>query len=309
MRIVTSYVNPDLDGVACALAYASYIDDSVNPTFVGSPSREAAGVLERLNLSGSVRWATESDEVEQTDVVLVDCHHPAQLPHISDFSAVSVVIDHHPDGDAKAFPNAEIQNETVGAAATLVAERIIVGPGISKLSPSYAALLAGAIASNTLDFSAPSTTERDHKAYLELENVAEPSVSLIELRQKMREWRNSFLALSTAEAVSKDCKLIETPFGVVAVSQLEGDNASAIGGRPGVVDALTELAAAPEVTASLLSLVDTAANSTTLITSDQRIRRALLELHPESVDSLTLRLPFLALRKTHIIPAITQAQT
>lgn len=307
MRIVTSYVNPDLDGVACALVYATYLDmAATQPLFAGALSAEPAGVLERLNLSKSIRWITGSGD-EWTDVVLVDCHHPAQLPHISNLEAVSLVIDHHPDGAPDAFPKAVIQNEIIGAASTLITERVIASSGITALSPSHAALLAAAIASNTLDFSAPSATDRDHKAYMELARVAEPFISLQELRKAMREWRSSFLALSTTDALTKDCKLIDTPHGRVAVSQLEGDNASAIAVRRDVVEGLAKLASPQEIAGSLLSLVDTATNTTTLITTDPRLRKALLRLEPEVIDHVTLKLPFIALRKTHVIPAITQS--
>jgi inorganic pyrophosphatase/exopolyphosphatase len=307
MRMVTSYINPDLDGVACALVYAAYLGTAdIQPLFAGDLSAEPAGVLERLNLSKSISWITECG-ADCTDVVLVDCHHPAQLPHISDFGAVSLVIDHHPDGDPGAFPKAAIQNEMVGAASTLITERLIASHGITVLSSSHAALLAAAIASNTLEFSAPSTTDRDHTAYMELATVAEPFISLSELRMAMREWRNSFLTLSTADALTKDCKLIDTPYGRVAVSQLEGDNASTIAVRRDIVEGLAELASPHEITASLLSLVDTAANTTTLITTDPRLRQALLRLEPDVIDHVTLKLPFIALRKTHVIPAITQS--
>lgn len=307
MRFVTSYINPDLDGVACALVYATYLDTgSIQPLFAGTLSAEPAGVLEWLNLSKSISWIAQPG-ADCTDIVLVDCHHPAQLPHIENLEVVSLIIDHHPDGDPGAFPNATIQNEVVGAAATLITERIIAGPGIQTLSASHTALLASAIASNTLDFSAPSTTDRDHTAYMALARVAEPSISLQELRKEMRNWRNSFLVLSTAEVLTKDCKLIDTPYGRVAVSQVEGDNASTIADRPDIIEKLMELASPHEITASLLNLVDTATNTTTLVTSDPRIRQALLQLEPDVINHVTLKLPFIALRKTHVIPAIMQS--
>lgn len=305
MVIVTSYINPDLDGLACGVVYATYLASAaVRPVFVGKPSAEGAGVLDRLNLDNAVSWVSP-EGADWDDVTLVDCHHPAQLPHVRDLAVVSAIIDHHPDGNAAAFPRASIQNERVGAAATLVAERVTSSSPPIALHPTHAALLAAAIASNTLDFSAPSTTERDHAAYAALAQLAMSAISLDELREAMRGWRQDFLSLSTREAIEKDCKLIETPHGLMAVSQLEGDDARLLADRADLFEALAEAVAATEAVAGLVSLVDTAANTTTLVTPDPDVRQALLSLSPKSVRDGVMLLPFVALRKTHIIPALT----
>lgn len=305
MRIVTSYINPDLDGVASGVVYAVYLaPTNVQPMYAGQPSTEAAGVLDRLGLTEGIAWTSFAGD-EWEDVALVDCHHPAQVPHLADLDAVSVVIDHHPDGDAAAFPNAAIQNEQVGAAATLVAEHVLTLPGHANLDPVHAALLAAAIASNTLDFHAPSTTSRDRAAYASLVNLAAPVVSMGDLLDAMRQWRQGFLALSTREAIERDCKLIETPLGLIAVSQLEGADARLVADRPELVDELARLVTAKQAVAGLVSLVDTASNTTTLVASNTEVYRLLMKLNATPVRDCVLLLQFIALRKTHIIPAIT----
>lgn len=305
MRIVTSYINPDLDGVASAVVYATYLAPlATQPVFVGRPSVEAARVLERLGLTDSVRWTSPGLESWE-DIALVDCHHPAQLPHVPNRDAVSIVIDHHPDGDAAAFPNASVQNESVGAAATLVAEFLGRRERGGALTPAHAALLAAAIASNTLDFEAPSTTARDHEAYSTLARRAALEVSMDELRLAMREARNALLSLSSREVIENDCKLIETPRGVIAVAQVEGDGARLIAGREGLLQQLEYVVVAARAVAGVLSLVDTATSTTTLVTADAQIRRAMLPLGPTTGGDGILVLPYIALRKTHIIPALT----
>ncbi|QXF84287.1 DHH family phosphoesterase (plasmid) [Rhodococcus pyridinivorans] len=301
---MTSYINPDLDGVASAVVYASHLAaETIHPMFAGRPSAETKGVINRLGLGDALSW-TGTESREWDDVVLVDCHHPAQLPHIANLNDVSVVIDHHPDGDATAFPRASIQNEVVGAAATLVAERISTSSGSSSLDPAHAALLAAAIASNTLDFAAPSTTARDQAAYESLTLIAEPLVSLKNLREAMREWRQDFLSISIREAIEKDCKMIATAQGVIAVSQVEGDDARLLADDPDIFDQLKDAVASSNADAGLVSLVDTAANTTTLVTTDPKVRRALTQLNPTPRREGVMLLPFIALRKTHIIPAI-----
>ncbi len=309
MRLVTSYVNPDLDGVACAVVYSTYLSGGdVVPRFVGSLTAETVGVLARLQVSDVI--LLDADDLPEVDeVVLVDCHHPAQLPHVDDLETVTQVIDHHPDGDAAAFPNALLQNEAVGAAATLVAERVALRDeaGLAGLTAEHAALLACAIASNTLDFAAPSTTDRDRATFDALASVAAPAVALEALLGDMRGWRQSFLSRSTDEAVGQDVKIVESAFGAVAVSQLEADGAGRLLDRPDLRAAVERLAERPGVVGSLLSLVDTAAGTTTLVSPDAQVREALMSLSPDVVDELTLRLPIVALRKTHIIPALTSS--
>ncbi len=306
MKLVTSYINPDLDGVACAIGFSTYLSaGDFEPRFVGSLNAETTGVLARIGVSDQLLLGT--DNVPAFDeVVLVDCHHPAQLPHIIDRKAVTAVIDHHPDGDPDEFPCAVVQNEVVGAAATLIAEHIVARdePGMTALTAEDAALLACAIASNTLDFAASSTTDRDRTMFQYLVKVADPRIEMSSLLHDMRAWRYTFLSQPTNEAVSQDVKIIECAIGRVAVSQLEGDGASKLLDRPDLLDAVRRLGDQPDLAGSLLSLVDTAVGTTTLLSGDESVRNALWSLSPEVIGECTLRLPIIALRKTHIIPAL-----
>lgn len=305
MRLVTSYINPDLDGVACGIVGAAHLFTGHEPGYAGTLAPEASEVLSHLGLEFP---RVLLDRGDWDDVVLVDCHHPAQLPHVRDLSRVTVVVDHHPDGDAAAFPLAEVQNEAVGAAATLIAERIAARPGgLARLSSAHAALLACAVASNTLDFSAPSTTSRDRAQFDSLRSIALPDVALDDLVLAMRRWRHGFLDLATEEAVSQDVKIIETPFGMVAVAQLEGDGARSLLHRTDLHFAVERLAHGTNLVASMLSLVDTSTSTTTFVTADKRVRSALMVLLPEVLDEWTLELSILALRKTHVIPALNGA--
>ncbi|QBJ96876.1 hypothetical protein ERC79_13640 [Rhodococcus sp. ABRD24] len=308
MKIVTTYKNPDLDGVASAIVYSEYLaSGDVLPRFAGSLNMETRGVLAELRMS-EPGLLEEVNGLRWDDVVLVDCHHRAQLPHVDDLTAVSVVIDHHPDGDASAFPHADIQNELVGAAATLVAERIAARSeaGLEGLTAEHAVLLACAIASNTLDFAAPSVTARDRASFEGLVAASGRGAQVEALTSKMRIWRQTFLSLPTKEAVQQDIKVIDGSFGQIAVSQLEADGASNLLDREDLLENLEQLIEEMDVDASLLSLVDTAMGTTTLVTADPRVRELLMTLSPQVVGTVTLRLPFVALRKTHVIPALTR---
>lgn len=309
MKVVTSYINPDLDGVACAIGYSRYLSTRhFQPRFVGALNAETICVLGRLSIASSL-LLDPADLLSIDEVVLVDCHHPSQLPHVTDLDLVTEIIDHHPDGQPSAFARATVQNEVVGAAATLVAEHVESrsSAGVTALRAEDAALLACAIASNTLDFAAPSTTKRDKEMFNLLLEVASPQIAMTDLLADMRRSRLTFLQQPTEDAVRQDVKIVEGEIGKLAVSQLEGDGASQLLDRPDLLAAVQALAERADLAGSLLSLVDTAAGTTTLISGNERILSAVRALPHKTIDEFTVQLPLIALRKTHIIPALRSA--
>lgn len=157
--LVTTYVNPDLDGYGGAVAYAELLraqgQDAI-AAFTGTPLPEVQHVLERFNIPA----AGAADHAAYERFVVVDTNDPTML----DFPKVALdrvveVIDHHKVGDPAAFPNAAFQIEVIGAAATLVAERYHA----SGYTPSRdaALLLLGGIISNSINFQLEQTSPRD----------------------------------------------------------------------------------------------------------------------------------------------------
>lgn len=156
--LVTSYRDPDLDGVACSVAYAECLraqGQEAVATILGIPHLEARQVAKRFGIA----LPSEVDPRAYEKIVLVDTSvvmdQDAHLP----LERVVEIIDHRALHEAEKFRNAKTQIELVGSAATLVAERFAQ----ANLCPSEAStfLLFGAIASNTINFQAQVTTERD----------------------------------------------------------------------------------------------------------------------------------------------------
>jgi manganese-dependent inorganic pyrophosphatase len=85
-------------------------------------------------------------------------------------NSVIEIIDHRKINNAEKFPNAKIQIELVGAAATLVAEKFFKNN--IEVSVNAARVLCGAIISNTLNFRGPIVTERDRQIFENLNRVA-----------------------------------------------------------------------------------------------------------------------------------------
>lgn len=169
--IITSYENPDLDGVACIVAYSEFLNSkgsNARSFITGVPHPEAEWALRQTK----VKIPTLNSETDD-EVVIVDVSTPVALSNFINIEKVIEVIDHRKISRAEEFPNAKKQIELVGAAATLIAEKFFY----KKLKPrkSTAMLLYGAIASNTLNFKANVVTSRDLKMAKWLRTIGEIS--------------------------------------------------------------------------------------------------------------------------------------
>jgi len=160
--LVTPYENPDLDGTACAFAYVEFLQKNGKTAVAGvfgKPSREAQFVFKKFNLP-SIKNA-ENIINKVNGIILVDASDLRGISKKVNPQKVIEIIDHRKIHEAHKFPNAKAQIELVGSAATLIAEKFhIANLPISKESAS---LLFSAIVSNTINFKANVTTERDHK--------------------------------------------------------------------------------------------------------------------------------------------------
>lgn len=167
--LVTSYVNPDLDGVAGAITYCEFLQKmgkNVVVGIIGEPQDEAKYMFERFGFAypNTIPNADDFDEV-----ILVDVSDLNELEGKIAPEKVIEIIDHRKINEADKFPKAKTQIEFVGAAATLVAEKFIQSR--IDMSKGSATLLYGAIISNTLNFKGSITTDRDRKAATWLNQV------------------------------------------------------------------------------------------------------------------------------------------
>lgn len=160
--LITCYVNPDLDGYACAVAYAEFLEKkglNVFAGIVGEPHEEVRYVLNRFNLEEAKEVL--NDEISN-EIILVDASDTHGLRGKIQPNKVIEIIDHRKIHEADKFINAKVQIELVGSAATLIAEKFLHED--VKISKKSAILLYSAIISNTLNFRGSVTTERDKDA-------------------------------------------------------------------------------------------------------------------------------------------------
>ena len=162
--LVTAKVNPDIDGTACLVAYADLLSQSGRSAegfAFGQLSSEAEYFVQHQGLSIPTHF--DDGLGDWSEFVLVDMSSAKGLPKVVKAEKVTEAIDHRSfTQPEKEFPTAYVQNELVGAAATLIVERFLK----SNLRPQkgQAQLLYGALFENTLNFLSTNTTERDHQA-------------------------------------------------------------------------------------------------------------------------------------------------
>ncbi len=216
-------LRPDLDCVAGAVAYTEYCrmvqGIKALPWLCGVPDGAAQFYID---LFPEVQWATDDQAYAAESYALIDFSTAVPLPPDLDMQKVKAVIDHRFLHDPQAdFPNAEIQLEAVGAAATLVAEKFMAG-GLMP-SRAAAAMLHGAIHSNTLAFSSDLTTDRDRAAFEWLASFLPDADTLIADYQAAH--RTAILA-DLPGTLKDDTKHYDLPDGAYVFTQVELPGAS-----------------------------------------------------------------------------------
>lgn len=221
--LVTSYIDPDLDGYASAVAYAEFLEKKGKKAIAGitgEPHEEVEYVLNRFNLE---RAKEIFDDEFYDEVILVDTSDTNSFEGKINPEKVIEIIDHREIHEAEKFPKAKVQIELVGAAATLIAEKF--QQENIAISPRSAILLYSAIISNTLNFKGGVTTVRDKDMALWLRQFIEVPDGY---------WKECFLAKSDLQ-------------GDKLAKRLEGDIAKFVLGGKKISIAQLEIIGAKEL--------------------------------------------------------------
>lgn len=207
-NIILSYNMPDMDGVACMYAYSELLNKQEQETgyFIkGKPKKEVKIVCEMFD----IKLESEKSINAEDKIILVDTNQPFELKQEIKLNNVIEIIDHHKKSEELyKMPNAKIQIEEVGAAATLVAERYKLFN--YEISRNAAILLYYGIISNTVNLESKITTDRDRKIVEWIKNsctdISEEKIkevfekkSIFEnpLREEMEiEYKDPFLKIS-----------------------------------------------------------------------------------------------------------------
>ncbi|MFZ4648433.1 MAG: DHH family phosphoesterase [Patescibacteria group bacterium] len=219
MILITPKINPDLDGVSCAYALAKVLnasdpDNEYVAGIFGKPQSEVSFLLEKYNLKSGLTF-NPVDPFEK--FILVDASDLKGMPEVIRSEDVVEVIDHRAVHNAfELFPNAKVQIEPVGAAATLVLEKALAENFF--LDIGSLALLYGAIYSNTLNLQLTIATDRDLEVVAYCRKQAREAIS-DSLIEEMFRHKTKDISENLAEVIASDFKGF---VGGTGIAQLEG---------------------------------------------------------------------------------------
>ena len=160
MRVVVSYIQPDLDGTSCMYAYAELLNKmgtKASYYIWGEPKKEVGIVCKMFG----IKLAGIDELKENYEYIAVDLNGIDQMHDIVNANNLVEIIDHHSiSRHIPEYVNIQrVQIDKLGAAATIVAERFRSN-GITP-SREAAILLYYGIVSNSINFKAKITSTRD----------------------------------------------------------------------------------------------------------------------------------------------------
>jgi manganese-dependent inorganic pyrophosphatase len=273
--LITPKMNPDLDGLACAYAYARLLKKqgkAATEGIWGQPHVEAGWVMKK----GKAEDVVFEPPGQFDEFILVDASSLRGMPEVISAEKVIEVIDHRIASDVgKLFPNAKMQIEKVGAAATLIGERYQKA-GI-KIDKKSAILLYGAIYSNTLNLKAKVTSERDQKMANWLARQAAIPKNLV---KEMFAAKTKAIANDIEKAIISDFKEFEIGKVRVGVPQLEvvGLNKLVKDNRGKIYKTLKEVKSEHGLDWILLTAVDLEEDFNLFVSQDKEAQEVVKKL-------------------------------
>lgn len=161
MKIIVSYIEPDIDGVSCMYAYSELLKrkgEQVDYYIWGTPKLEVRLVCD---LFGIKLNPIKEIPDEENQFIITDFNSFDQVQDRVEREEIIEIIDHHGlSRDISTYKAcSRVQIDRIGAAATIVAERY----KMSGLIPSREAciLLYYGIISNSINLKANITSDRD----------------------------------------------------------------------------------------------------------------------------------------------------
>lgn len=301
--LVTAKIGPDLDGLSCTYAFAHLLNaqggNAVGGVF-GEPHVEAKYIIERFGI-GDLVYDPPGPFAE---FILVDASDLADMPTVIKPEKVIEVIDHREIyNPAQNFPQAKIQIEKVGAAATLIAERYLQAK--VPVDRNSALLLYGAVFSNTLNFKAKVTTHRDHEAVEFLKTQTDIPGDLV---RGMFEAKTKDVFSRLSEAIEEEGKNFIRGSINYSIVQLEVLNAVKLveENKYLIVNDLQELMRSQSLNFNFLSAIDLEKGFNIFVAPSSESQNILQKVLGLKFKGVVAKSEGLILRK-ELVPLIKQA--
>ncbi len=231
-------------------------------------------------------------------VLLVDHAEQVQSVPGVDEAEIVEILDHHNVGSIETHVPVRATFDPVGSTATLVIERFRQN-GMEPSRP-VGILLLGAILSDTVILSSPTTTERDNAAvsYLERALDMEP----VQFGREMFEATSDLSNVSAEQIVSADAKQYEAAGRTLCIAQVETVGPSLLEREDELLEALEELRRRRDFDVYALMVTDILAKGTELLMSGDT--GAIERAFGERVENGRISLPGVMSRKKQVAPRL-----
>ncbi len=191
--------NPDTDSVVAAIAFST-IHEGFVPAVACEINKETSYLLNRFGFTIPVLLPAEEKKV-----ALVDTNNPEEFADNLKEDEIVSIVDHHKMGGIKTAEPVVVTIRVVGSTNTVLYE---LGKKESiSFDARLASIMIGAIVSDTLNLTSPTTTDADRTAVEELNMVA--NLDIQQLADEMFAAKSDISDISTAELLGKDYKEFE----------------------------------------------------------------------------------------------------
>ena len=234
-------------------------------------------------------------------VVLVDHAETSQsVPGVEDAEIVEI-LDHHHIGSVETTVPVTATFDPIGSTATLVVERFRLN-GMEP-TPTTATILLGAILSDTVILSSPTTTERDHAVVRYLELLLQCDATA--LGAEMFEASSDVADVPAREIVDRDAKVYDVGDATICIAQIETVGQVLLERTAELLEALEALRRSRGYAVYALMVTDIASKGTQLLVAGDEapVERAF---SVEALDGV-LELPGVMSRKKQVAPALLAA--
>lgn len=165
---------PDTDAIASAVVMADWLTQqglTATAYRLGEPNQETQFLLNFANTQAPPLLTPDLLVKTANPILALTDHNESQqsIDNLKDFS-IGYVIDHHKLGDLSTSEPAYIRIEPLGSACTVL-YKMYQEDGLT-LNPTLATLMCGAMISDTLNLTSPTTSDSDRKFLPELLKLA-----------------------------------------------------------------------------------------------------------------------------------------
>jgi manganese-dependent inorganic pyrophosphatase len=303
--LVFGHLNPDADTTCSAIAYAWLLQQQgidAKPHVLGKLNKETTYLLQKFEVETP---ALLEEVPADTLVAIVDTNNPDELPASIGSAQITHIIDHHKlVGGLSTKEPLSMTIKPVACTATLIWQEMQQ----AQLTPpaSIAGLMAGAIVSDTLGFTSPTTTPADSEAAKLLAKIAGVELSLLAEEQSTA--KSDLTGLTHEQILTQDSKIFPMGGVKVRISVLETtkpENALEI--LDPLLTTAKNMRDAEGLNGIFFFIVDITKSHATLVLAGDWEKTVAEKAFSQTSQDGKLELPGLVSRKKQMVPALENA--